>query len=335
MPHADREYPGHDTDGASRAPAANSEILKSHSDLTEQRTGYHYELSTSPQSVNFSVTDGGSRSPRDRVGVRTRHKGNYIYERDGGFYESHLSFYKSLGALDLTTGQTPAIPPISNPPWAAGRRRRSATLFRLPHHASSVGGHFDTSASHPRRPVRILPRPRPNHVAAMKAEKIEAGRSAIFNPKNSIPRVRRFLRRMHAPGPTSSRRTKIAQRDERALSALSIEDSNAAQFAAAPAPCIACTTHEQLNQERRPTTQNASPATPASRPRKSVSEKCRRQSQQWKNCQWKNRSTNAAKNLPATKATASPALAGRSPQRHAKFFDHRIRVVRPDAPYPM
>jgi len=39
-------------------PAANSEILQSHADLTEQRAAYHYELSTSQNAVNFSVTDG-------------------------------------------------------------------------------------------------------------------------------------------------------------------------------------------------------------------------------------------------------------------------------------
>ena len=168
------------------APAANSEILKSHSDLTDQRAEYHYDLSTSPQSVNFSVSDGAqSISAPIAWAFGLGHKGQtYIYQRDGGFYESHLSFYKSLGALDLTTGHDDTDPDDLKSAmgrWLDGDEARRC--FGCHTTASNVGGHFDTSHLTPGVQCESCHGPGANHVAAMKSGKIEAGRAAIFNPK--------------------------------------------------------------------------------------------------------------------------------------------------------
>ncbi|HEY2823286.1 MAG TPA: multiheme c-type cytochrome [Candidatus Acidoferrum sp.] len=167
-------------------PAANSEILKSHSDLNEQRAAYHYEISTTQQAVNFSVTDGAqSLSSTIEWAFGLGHKGQtYIYERDGGFYESHLSFYKSLQALDLTTGHDAANP--DDLKSAMGRwldADEARRCFGCHTTASNVGGHFNTSHLTPGVQCESCHGPGANHVAAMKSGKIEQGRAAIFNPR--------------------------------------------------------------------------------------------------------------------------------------------------------
>ena len=186
VPHTNRQHQEITPMAQAATPAANSEILKSHADLSEQRAEYHYELSTSPQAVNFSVTDGAqSLSAPIAWAFGLGHKGQtYIYERDGGFYESHLSFYKSLQALDLTTGHDAANP--DDLKSAMGRwldADEARRCFGCHTTASNVAGHFDTSHLTPGVQCESCHGPGANHVAAMKAGKIEAGRAAIFNPK--------------------------------------------------------------------------------------------------------------------------------------------------------
>ncbi len=239
------------------APAANSDILKTHSDLTEQRAAYHYELSTTQQAVNFSVTDGAqSLSAPIAWAFGLGHKGQtYIYERDGGFYESHLSFYKSLQALDLTTGHDASNP--DDLKSAMGRwldADEARRCFGCHTTASNVGGHFDTSHLTPGVQCESCHGPGANHVAAMKSGKIEAGRAAIFNPKKLDP-----VASVDFCGACHRTWTDVILGDKKLRSVMNVrfqpyrlEDSKCWRNSQGDArlACVAChNPHEQLNQD--------------------------------------------------------------------------------------
>ena len=66
----------------------------------------------------------------------------YVFERDGAFYESRVSFYQALDGLDLTMGAVGEAA-ISSIDDAAGRRMDSiggARLLRVPLHGRRDAG---------------------------------------------------------------------------------------------------------------------------------------------------------------------------------------------------
>lgn len=59
----------------------------------------------------------------------------YVYEQDGRWYESRISYYQQTKALDLTMGAPPGEP--KNLTEAAGREMTSqdvSGMLRLPRH---------------------------------------------------------------------------------------------------------------------------------------------------------------------------------------------------------
>jgi hypothetical protein len=312
--------------------AVNSEILRAHSDLSSQQAAYHYELSANREAVNFSVSDGAS-SLSARVGwaFGLGHKGQtYIYEREGEFYESQLSFYKTLQGLDLTTGHIDHTDDLKSAMgrWMSADEARRC--FGCHTTASSVGGHLDTSHLTPGVQCESCHGPGAQHVAAMKSGNIEAGRQAILNPRrldavasvdfcgachrtwadvilNSAPETHNVMNVRFQPYRLEDSKCWLKTKGDARLT------------------CIAChNPHEQLVQDV------------------SAYDK------QCVACHTTSAPTNArvahstASNLPGQRCPISTknCVTCHMPQIdvpsvHATFFDHRIRVVRPNAPYPM
>jgi hypothetical protein len=308
-------------------PAASSKILQSHSDLTEQRAAYRYELSTSPNAVNFSVTDGAqSLSATIAWAFGLGHKGQtYIYERDGGFYESHLSFYKSLQALDLTTGHDASNPDDLKSAmgrWLdAGEARR---CFGCHTTASTIAGHFDTSHLTPGVQCESCHGPGASHVAAMKSGKIEQGRAAIFNPRRLDP-----VASVDFCGACHRTWADVILGDQKLRSVMNVrfqpyrlEDSKCWRNSAGDPrlACVAChNPHEQLNQnaasyDAKCLTCHSPAGIAESSAAKSAAKICPQSKSNCITC-----------HMPQVEV----------PTVHATFFDHRIRVVRPNSPYPM
>jgi hypothetical protein len=308
-------------------PAANSEILQSHADLTEQRAAYHYELSTSRNAVNFSVSDGAqSLSANIAWAFGLGHKGQtYIYERDGGFYESHLSFYKSLQSLDLTTGHDAGNPDDLKSAmgrWLdAGEARR---CFGCHTTASSIAGHFDTSHLTPGVQCESCHGPGATHVSAMKSGKIEQGRAAIFNPRrlNSTASVD-FCGACHRTW------ADVILADQKLRSVMNVrfqpyrlEDSKCWRNSAGDPrlACVAChNPHEQLNQtassyDAKCLTCHSSASTAENSAGKSAPKICPQSKSNCITC-----------HMPQVEV----------PTIHATFFDHRIRIPRPNSAYPL
>ncbi len=83
----------------------------------------------------------------------------YVFERDGAFYESRVSFYNALGGLDLTMGAQQSQ--ARNIEEAAGRRMDAIgarDCFGCHSTGAVSGGRLHLESHRARRGLRILPR---------------------------------------------------------------------------------------------------------------------------------------------------------------------------------
>lgn len=168
------------------ARAADAEILRDHEKLSGELPPYRYEIARDSSGSTYSVSDGSSTISAQlewAFGI-ARTGQTYIYSHDGSYYESRVSFYKSLHSLALTTGH------LSTPPSsidaALGRRMDSSETehcFGCHTSGSMIAGHFDPSHATPGVTCEQCHGPGAKHVAAMKSGKIEEGRRAILNPR--------------------------------------------------------------------------------------------------------------------------------------------------------
>jgi hypothetical protein len=168
------------------ARAADAEILRGHEKLSGELAPYRYEISRGSAGSEYSVSDGAQKISTElgwAFGIA--HKGQtYIFARDGAYYESRVSFYRTLGALALTTGHSDATP--SSIEAALGRRMDSSETqhcFGCHTSGSMIAGRFDPSHATPGVTCEQCHGPGAKHVAAMKAGRIDDGRRAILNPR--------------------------------------------------------------------------------------------------------------------------------------------------------
>jgi hypothetical protein len=312
--------------------AINSEILRAHSDLSAQQAAYHYELSVNREAVNFSVSDGAnSLSAKVGWAFGLGHKGQtYIYEREGEFYESQLSFYKTLQGLDLTTGHIDHMDDLKS---AMGRWMSAAEALRCfgcHATASSVGGHLDTLHLTPGVQCESCHGPGAQHVAAMKSGKIEAGRKAILNPSrlDAVTSVdfcgachRTWADVILNSAPESHNVMNVRFQPYR------LEDSKCWLKTKGDArlTCIAChNPHEQLVQDVSAYDKKCLACHTTSTPTSAAVAHSTTSNHPGQRCPV------ATKNCITCHMPQIDV-----PSVHATFFDHRIRVVHPNAPYPM
>ena len=189
--HADKAETQASTPMANAAAAANkADILRGHELLTRELNPYHYEIQRKDAGSEYSVRNGNdSLSAALNWALGVGHKGQtYVYQRGNVFYESRLSYYKSLQGLDLTTGHSAANPTTLEA--ALGRRldgSEARHCFGCHTSGSMIAGRFDPAHAMPGVSCEQCHGPGVKHVAAMKAGKIEEGRRAILNPRRLHP----------------------------------------------------------------------------------------------------------------------------------------------------
>src|SRR5262249_11962650 len=90
---------------AARIPS-DAKILRAHSSLTAKRGPFTYLISQTPEGYSYTVSDGTNQlSATILWAFGLGNKGQtYLYQRDGQFYESEMSYYPATSALDVTTG---------------------------------------------------------------------------------------------------------------------------------------------------------------------------------------------------------------------------------------
>jgi hypothetical protein len=100
-------------------------ILKEHPDLSFQEGPYHSRITRQGDRSLLTVTHGSETLTVPLLWAFGRGKAGqtYVFEYDGGMYESRVSFYNALGALDLTMGALGSKP--QSIAEAAGRRMDS------------------------------------------------------------------------------------------------------------------------------------------------------------------------------------------------------------------
>lgn len=99
-------------------PAATSRILQSHPTLTFRDGRYSYSITRGA----YSVTEGPNTitAPIAWSFGQGAAGQTYVFQRDGSFFESRVSFYRAIDGLDLTLGALTTTPRTLEE--AAGRK---------------------------------------------------------------------------------------------------------------------------------------------------------------------------------------------------------------------
>jgi hypothetical protein len=151
---------------------------------------YDYLLSQTATGAEYSTTNG-QQSASEAVSwvFGDRQFGDtFLYQQNGIYFESRVSYYRQLNGLDLTTGRTRFAP--TRIETALGRRMspdEPPLCFGCHSTASSTDGVF--------RPERLIPGvtceachgPGAQHVAQMSLEHEARSSTLIFNPARLGP----------------------------------------------------------------------------------------------------------------------------------------------------
>ena len=94
-------------------PVATSSVLIDNPQLSMRVGPYTYEIKRNGKESVYSVTDGKDTIslPIDYAFGQGKMGQTYVFERDGKFYESLVSFYSEPEGLDFTVGAERGVPP--------------------------------------------------------------------------------------------------------------------------------------------------------------------------------------------------------------------------------
>ena len=170
--------------------ASQSDILRQHDHLTSQIGSYGYQIVTGDDKSFVEVSHDDSRSSDALLwAFGLGHMGQtYLYQKDGVFYESHLSFFATPQILDITPGQARSVPATLE--QAAGRRMsQSETLLCFGCHttASTTKGQFDPTQLFAGITCEACHGPGAKHVAAVKSGDEKLISESILNPERLSP----------------------------------------------------------------------------------------------------------------------------------------------------
>src|SRR5579864_4693275 len=120
--------------GLALQTGSGCEILIAHPNLTFRQGAYSYEIVRDGERSLYKVTDGRETFvvPVDWAFGLGAAGQTYVYQRNGRWYESRVSFYRKLQGLDITMGSNTAPSSVSE---AAGR------LMSLKDEADCFGCH--------------------------------------------------------------------------------------------------------------------------------------------------------------------------------------------------
>jgi hypothetical protein len=155
------------------------------------RTGtYDYLLSRTATGAEYSTTNGQqSASAAVSWVFGDRQFGDtFLYEQNGIYFESRVSYYKALNGLDLTTGRTQFRP--NRIETALGRRMspdEAPLCFGCHSTASSTNGQFHPERLIPGVNCEACHGPGAQHVAQMSLEHDAGTSTLIFNPARLVP----------------------------------------------------------------------------------------------------------------------------------------------------
>lgn len=172
------------------AQAVESDILRAHPGIDFKLGPYSYQIARGEEGSAYSVSNGAKTISEKLLwafGVGEVGQ-TYVFERDGTYYESRLSFYRALQGLDFTTGH-----PRSSPAYledALGRpmdAMEARRCFGCHTTAAVTANGFEPSRLIPGVTCEACHGPGAKHVAAMRAGRLQQGRRLILNPARFKP----------------------------------------------------------------------------------------------------------------------------------------------------
>jgi hypothetical protein len=171
--------------------AAESEVLKSHGQLTFHEPGLSYSLTRDPKGVTFSASDGASESAAPAVWAfgAGEYGQTYILETNGAYAEGRLSYFTRLDALDITPGQASKTPHGVEEALGKKLDPETARLCFGCHTTGAVTSKkLESEKATPGVTCEACHGPGASHVAAMRErDDEEEGPATILNPKRLSP----------------------------------------------------------------------------------------------------------------------------------------------------
>jgi hypothetical protein len=180
--------------GRTAAAAADSDILRSHARLLFQAGPIMYQITTATGGSSYTVTDGHRISSAALTwSFGDGHIGqSYLFERGGTIYESRVSYFHTLKALDFTPGRKLTDP--KDLEQAMARPVTGSNLvrcFACHNTASTINNKFDSSRMLPGITCEACHGPGLNHVIGHEVEQSQGASGehseTIFDPGNLAP----------------------------------------------------------------------------------------------------------------------------------------------------
>ncbi len=170
--------------------ATDSDVMRSHERLSFQVPPYLYEIGRTGTGISYSASDG-AKSVSVPLGwaFGTDEAGQtYVYEQNGTFYESRLSYYKNIQALDFTSGYPRSAP--SRLDDALGRPlapTEARLCFGCHSTAATVSNRFDPDHLTPGVTCEVCHGPGAQHAVEMTQRGGDQGPTFILNPARFKP----------------------------------------------------------------------------------------------------------------------------------------------------
>ena len=167
--------------------AQDSQFLAAHAGADFHLGPYEYKIGRKQNgSFEYSVSDSAATVsiPIEWAFGAGKVGQSYLSEQQGVFREIRFSYFSALNGFDVTPNQSPDA--ATSVDKAAGRalsNSEAQRCFGCHTTASTVDKQFQPANALPGVSCEACHGPGSQHVAAMQAGNIDAGRSAIVNPK--------------------------------------------------------------------------------------------------------------------------------------------------------
>jgi Cytochrome c554 and c-prime len=174
--------------GRALEPAQTSEVLRSNPRLTFRAGPYSYEIVRRGEQSIYTVTDGANTISEPIAYSFGQGKAGqtYVFQHNGSFYESRVSFYRDIKGLDWTMGYPRDVPPSLD--VAAGRLMstdEARNCFSCHSTAATNAAQLRLERLIPGVTCEACHGPGAEHIAAMEAKKFQDKK--IFNPGKMSP----------------------------------------------------------------------------------------------------------------------------------------------------